>query len=125
MKPQKNILEWVVFAISAVLLAGVAATLIIAGTRGGNGKPSLLVETGAPEAHGRTFRIPIRVRNVGDATAEQAHIDVELLDDGNVVEHAELTIMFVPKQSIREGWVAFRNDPRCCTLHARAAFNAP
>ncbi|HYC58039.1 MAG TPA: hypothetical protein VEK79_00575, partial [Thermoanaerobaculia bacterium] len=87
--------------------------------------PSLIVETGESEASGGTFRIPIRVRNVGDATAEQARVDVELLRDGQVIEHAELTILFVPKQSVREGRVAFRNDPRCCTLHARAAFNEP
>jgi uncharacterized protein (TIGR02588 family) len=125
MRAQKNVLEWLVFAVSAILLAGVAGTLVIAGMRSGDTPPSLVIETGAPEANGGTFRIPIRVRNVGDRTAEEARIEVELLEKEVIVERAGLTIPFVPKQSMREGWVAFRRDPRCCTVLARAAFNEP
>ena len=125
MRAQKNILEWTVFAVSALLLAGVAGSLVLAGMRSDDRPPSLVIETGTPEAHGGMFRILIRVHNRGDATAEDARIDVELLAEGLVVERAELTIPFVPKRSMREGWVSFHRDPRCCRVLVRAAFNNP
>lgn len=125
MKPQKNALEWVVFAASAILVAAVAAVLIVSGARSAHTPPSLVIEHGTAEANGDAFRIPIRVRNTGDETAEHARIEVELTRAGEVVERAELTFAFIPKRSAREGWIELHRDPRCCTLATRAAFNRP
>jgi uncharacterized protein (TIGR02588 family) len=126
MKTKKNALEWIVFAVSAVLIAGVVSVLVIAGVRSGQTPPSLRIETGAAEASEGSFRVPVRVRNMGEETAEQALIEVQLIANGTAVERAELLIPFVPKRSSREGWVVFARDPRCCTLATRAvAFNKP
>lgn len=125
MKPQKNALEWLVFGVSAVLVAGVCALLVVSGMRSDGTPPSLAIETGPPVASGDTFRVPVRVRNTGSATAEEARIIVELVEDGAVAERAEFTIPFVPQYSSREGSVSFRRDPSCCTVTARAAFSTP
>ena len=125
MKPQKNALEWLVFGVSAILVAGVAAVLLVSGLRSHHAPPSLAIETGAAEKHGDAFRVPVEVRNTGEETAEQARIEFELTKDGEVVERAELTFAFIPKRSSREGWVELHRDPQCCTLAARASFNRP
>jgi len=47
------------------------------------------------------------------------------LSDGRR-EEAELNIAFLPRDSKREGWVSFRNDPRRGTLSLGAvAFEVP
>lgn len=125
MRTRKNQLEWLVFAISAILLAAVFGTLVIDGMASGDAPATLVIETGQAQASGGTFRVPVRVRNTGGRTAEQARIEIELVAGDAVVERAELTIPFVPQLSTREGWVSFRRDPRCCTLVTRAAFNEP
>lgn len=125
MKPQKNALEWAVFAVSAILVAAVAAVLIVSGARSAHTPPSLVIESGAVEKDGDAYRVPIKVRNTGDETAEQARIEVELTANGEIVERAELTFAFIPKRSSREGWVELHRDPRCCTIATRASFNRP
>ena len=125
MKPKKNTLEWAVFAASAILVAAVAAVLVVSGARSAHTPPTLAIELGAAERDGDAFRIPIKVRNTGDETAEQARIEVELTAGSEIVERAELTFAFIPKRSAREGWVELHRDPRCCTLATRAAFNRP
>ncbi len=125
MKPQKNPLEWLVFAASAILVAGVAAVLIVSGARSAHAPPALVIESGPAERNGDAYRVPITVRNTGDETAEHARIEVELTRGAEVVERAELTFAFIPKRSAREGWVELHRDPSCCTLATRAAFNRP
>lgn len=110
------------FAVSAILIAAVIIILVHEGRSAGDAPPSLRVETGVAHESAGAFRIPVRVHNTGDETAEDAQIEVELIgEDGKVIEHSQLTIAFVPRRSIREGWVAFHNDPRCCKLTTRAA----
>jgi uncharacterized protein (TIGR02588 family) len=118
---KKNGLEWIVFAVSALLIAGVIAILGKEAMEGGQTPPSLRVEIGAPMSDNGSFRVPVKVQNLGDETAEQAVIEVELVQNGTVLESADLTIAYVPKRSVREGWVVFRRDPRCCTISSRAA----
>lgn len=125
MKPQKNALEWLVFTVSAVLVIAVIAVLLVSGARSGHTPPSLAIETGTVEKRGDAFRLPVHVRNTGEETAEHARIELELTENGAVVERAELTFAFIPKRSSREGWVELQRDPQCCTVAARASFNRP
>ena len=118
----KNALEWIVFAVSALLIAAVLFILVLEARDMGETPPLLRVATGAAEETAGAFRIPVSVHNAGDETAEQAEIEVELIGgDGRVVERSQLTIAFVPKRSVREGWVTFHRDPRCCRIVTRAA----
>jgi len=120
MKPQKNILEWLVFAVSALLVAGILLFLLVTGSRQGEEPPLLFIELGAPTKAREAFRLPVRVRNNGDQTAEECTIEVVLRSGEREVERGELTIALIPKRSAREGWVTFQNDPKCCTIEARA-----
>lgn len=125
-KPQKNALEWLVFAGSVVLIVAVVATLLVEATTSGDEPPLLRIETGSATKSGEVFRVPLRVRNDGDDTAELAQIEVSLMDGDREVERAEVSFAFVPRKSTEQGWVAFRRDPRCCKVVTRAvAFTKP
>lgn len=115
---KKNPLEWLVFAVSLVLVVAVIGYLAAAIVRAEGGKADIRVTTGAPEASRDEWRVPLVVRNDGDETAEAVRIEVTL-QCGQARERAELDFAFVPRHSQREGAVQFRNDPRACTLAAR------
>jgi uncharacterized protein (TIGR02588 family) len=115
-RPQKNALEWIVFAASAAIIIAVAGQLAISAIREKKTPPDLQVIAGQPEGH----RIEVEVRNIGDQTAERVRVEVALQRDGENVESAELDILFVPRKSSRRGWVTFRNDPRGYEVVTRA-----
>ena len=121
MKPAKNMLEWSVFAISALLIVAVLAILIREAMTEGNRPPLLRVTTGdaLPDGHGG-HRVPVTVRNDGDRTAAEAKIELALEEGGREVERGEITLPFVPQRSSRTGWVVFKRDPKCCELLVRA-----
>lgn len=124
--PKKNALEWTVFGISAAIIAATLAVLVVSELKPGNEPPALQIELGTPSPAGDRFRVPVRVQNSGDDTAEQSRIEVELESDDGVIERAELSFAFVPRNSSREGWVVFSRDPRCCTMTARpVGYNKP
>lgn len=117
---KKNALEWTVFALSACIVAATAGYLAVAAVRADHTPPDLRIFTGTPRRHADVHRIPLVVRNAGDATAESVRIEVVLRRGAEEVERAELDLAFVPRKSEREGWVTFREDPRCCSIVTRA-----
>lgn len=119
MKLHKNWLEWLVFSASAGIVLACIAALAISAVRSGDEPPDLTVEVGSPSRGSSGYRVPIRVRNDGDETAEGVTIEAALVSGGEEVERGEFTIAFVPRKSHREGWVVFQRDPACCTLRAR------
>ncbi|HEV7766318.1 MAG TPA: hypothetical protein VGQ76_15040 [Thermoanaerobaculia bacterium] len=126
MKLQKNPVEWSVFVVSALLVAACVALLIAGSMRNGDKPPEIVVTTGAPVKVASGFGMPVRVRNLGDETAGQLQVEIALESEGKELESASLNVPFVPRHSEREGWVVFRQDPRCCNVVARAhAFEKP
>jgi uncharacterized protein (TIGR02588 family) len=118
-KLHKNWLEWVVFAVSAVIVIGCVAALAMSAVRSGKEPPDVTVEVGVPSRGASGYRVPVEVRNDGDETAEGVTIEVALVSGGEEVERGEFTLAFLPRKSRREGWVVFHRDPACCTLRAR------
>lgn len=65
-------------------------------------------------------RYRVVVENKGGETAEEILVELILESGGAEVESAELSIAFSPKESKREGWVNFKEDPASAdTLVAR------
>lgn len=123
---KKNVLEWIVFAISLVLIAGVLGYLTRAAIRGPSGPPELRIVTGQPEPVRDQWRIPLIIRNDGEETAEAVRVEVTLRCAAEQPERAELDFAFVPRHSQREGAVLFRTDPRPCQIAAQAvAYEQP
>ena len=118
--PKKNVLEWSVFLASAIIVLATLGYLGVSAIRGDKSPPDLRVLVGTPVWHAGVHRVPIVVRNLGESTAGSVHIEVVLRRGEEEVERAELDLAFVPRKSEREGWVTFRNDPRCCAVVTRA-----
>jgi uncharacterized protein (TIGR02588 family) len=119
-KPQKNAVEWTVFAISACVVALAVGYLVRAAVLHKKTPPALHIATGTAEATHAGYRIEVKVENDGDITAEEVRIEIALRRGDEEVERAELDIIYVPRKSARTGWVIFRNDPRCCEVVSRA-----
>ena len=126
MKLQKNPVEWSVFIVSALLVAACVAMLIAGSMRTGEGPPEIVVTTGVPVKVADGFGMPVLIRNLGEETAGELQVEIALESAGKELESASLSVPFVPRDSQREGWVVFRQDPRCCNVVARAhAFAKP
>lgn len=118
-KLKKNWVEWAVFVVGLVLVVSALGYLIYEGATMGSDPPSLEVRLGAPAARAHNFIVPVTVTNHGDETAEGVTIEVLLEnDEGQEPERGELTIAFIPRRATREGFVAFRQDPRTARLTA-------
>jgi uncharacterized protein (TIGR02588 family) len=120
MKLQKNWLEWTVFGVSALIVAGVLALLVNQALATGDEPPEVLVVTAEPQRTGAGYLVPVQAINRGAATVENAEIEVSLEEGGRVVEKGTFMVAFLPRRSKRNGWVQFERDPRCCRIRARA-----
>ncbi|HLL72521.1 MAG TPA: hypothetical protein VK363_13850 [Pyrinomonadaceae bacterium] len=119
-KLKKNWVEWVVFAVGLLLVVSALGYLVYEGATMGSDPPSLEVRLGTPDARAHNFIVPVTVTNHGDETAEGVTIEVlSESGEGQEPERGELTVAFIPRRATREGFVAFRQDPRGKRLTAR------
>jgi uncharacterized protein (TIGR02588 family) len=118
-KVKKNRLEWAVFGLSVALVAGTLGFLVYDAVRLEKRPPEIEVRLGAPERRGEEFVVPVSVTNRGDQTAEGVQVEVTLEAGSAEPERGEFTIAFVPRRATREGWVAFKTDPRTGRLTPR------
>ena len=110
---EKNWLEWSVFGVGLLLVAGTLGYLIYDGAATGEAPPAVEVKLGEPRQTDHNFVVPVTVTNHGDQTAEGVTVEVTLEGaGGGEPERGELTVAFLPRRATREGWVAFRTDPR-------------
>ena len=128
MKPTSRIakhpLEWIVFAVSLVLVAGTLGSLAWDAFQEEGSPAAISIELGRPEPRGGAWAVPVTVRNQGDETAEGVNVEVILETPGAgstiQVERAGFEAAFLPRRSKREGWVTFRSDPSRGRLSGRA-----
>ncbi|MCA1618959.1 MAG: hypothetical protein LC795_06530 [Acidobacteria bacterium] len=120
-KVEKNWLEWVVFGVGLLLVVSTLAYLVYDGATSAGTPPEVEVTLGDPVEGGAGFLVPVRVVNRGGQTAEGVTVEV-VLEAGGAPEpeRGEFTLAFLPRGGTREGWVAFRTDPRAGRLTARA-----
>ena len=118
---EKNWLEWVVFGVGLVLVVSTLAYLVYDGTTAADTPPDVEVRLGEPRPGGEGFLVPVTLFNRGGQTAEGVSVEVVLEAGGSSEpERGEFTVAFLPRGGTREGWVAFRSDPRAGRLTARA-----
>ncbi|MET0621576.1 MAG: hypothetical protein ABW250_01215 [Pyrinomonadaceae bacterium] len=120
-KVEKNWLEWVVFGVGLVLVVSTLAYLVYDGATAPDTPPDIEVRLGEPRPGGAGFLVPVKVFNRGGQTAEGVTVEVVLeAPAAPEPERSEFTVAFLPRGGAREGWVAFRTDPRAGRLTARA-----
>ncbi len=113
-RPAKNALEWTVFGVSAVLVAGVAAWLIWLHFSSAPSAVLLRVTPGESRKTDAGYDLAVDVVNAGDVTAEQVRIEVVTPAPGGP-ERREAEIDFVPYRSRRRVWVAVPAAPAQAT----------
>jgi uncharacterized protein (TIGR02588 family) len=120
-KVEKNWLEWVVFGVGLLLVVSTLAYLVYDGATSADTPPDIEVRLGESRPGGAGFLVPVTVFNRGGQTAEGVTVEVSLEGAGSPEpERGEFTVAFLPRGGTREGWVAFRSDPRAGKLSARA-----
>jgi len=121
-KVEKNWLEWVVFGVGLVLVVSTLSYLLYDGVTAADTPPDVEVRLGDPRPGGAGFLVPVTVVNRGGQTAEGVTVEVTLEVAGSPEpERGDFTVAFLPRGGRREGWVAFRSDPRAGRLTARAS----
>ncbi|TXK49820.1 hypothetical protein FVR03_05725 [Pontibacter qinzhouensis] len=108
----KNVLEWLVFGCSLLLICAVFMYLgYQAYTAEKDPKPELEVHYRLDPSALEPYRYHIKVENRGKETAEEVTIQVWTEKDGQELESADLQLPFAPKESSREGWIIFKDNP--------------
>lgn len=110
-KLKKNWLEWIVFAVSLVLVAGTLAYLIWDGATKSEQPPFVAVELGATIQEGDRYIIPVTLRNEGGQAAKAVTVEVALMVDGQELEKGQIQVDYLPRSSSRRGRVVFTEDP--------------
>lgn len=118
---EKNWLEWIVFGVGLALVVSTLSYLVYDGATSADTPPDVEVRLGEPRPGGAGFLVPVTVVNRGGQTAGGVSVEV-ILEVGGATEpeRGEFTVAFLPRRGTREGWVAFRTDPRAGRLTARA-----
>lgn len=116
----KHPLEWVIFSVSLLVVASTVGYLAWDALCGSRGPAVLAIELGRPESHSGAWAVPVTVHNRGHETAGAIRIEITLELPGSEPERAELEMAYLSRQSKREGWVTFRQDPSGGRLSARA-----
>jgi uncharacterized protein (TIGR02588 family) len=106
---EKSWLEWVVFAISALLILGLVVYLVKDAIQDKQRPPDLRISLGQPVPSAHGYVVPVAVANAGDETAQA--VELEISTGGDKPEHATLTYDFLSSGEEREGWVGFTGKP--------------
>ena len=105
--PDKNWLEWMVFAIG-VLCIGVVVTFLgkdaLVSSRA---KAHIVVRLGQSEERAGHRYVPVTLVNSGGEAAAGVQVEVLLERGTEVIERARFVVDLIPRDATREGWVAF------------------
>lgn len=102
---EKSWLEWLVFALSVLLIMTVIGFLVYDLSRDKGMPPEIHVTLGEPAAAPHGFVVPVTVTNKGQQTAQE--LQVEVTREGADSEQAEFQIDFLSAGEVRQGWVGF------------------
>jgi uncharacterized protein (TIGR02588 family) len=104
--PQKNWLEWSVFAIGLVLVTSVFGYLVYDALTLGDAPPVMTIEIGEPEQQGQHVIVPVAVTNQGEQPAEGVIVEVTYEGDQEP-QQSQFEIAFLPRSATGEGWASF------------------
>lgn len=113
-------LEWMVAAIGLAVVVGAAVYMMVYAARGADGPPLLSVRpVSVVSVEGSSHVVRFEARNDGGATAASVHLSAELRNGNEVVETAQATLDYLPRNSRRGGAFVFSRDPGELTLSLR------
>jgi uncharacterized protein (TIGR02588 family) len=95
----------------AIVLAVLAAIGVVAATQSGSEGPQFAVEIGDVRGSGGEHHVQVRVRNTGDATAENVQVRAELAVPGGPPLEAEQHIDFLAAGGEAQVTFVFAEEP--------------
>jgi uncharacterized protein (TIGR02588 family) len=124
---KKNLLEWSVFGISLLMVFSLLGYLLYQMITHTPSPPNLVITHQVESHQHMQFTVHLFVFNNGGQTAENVQVEVMLYKTGQEKERATMSVGYVPKGSMVEGWVAFQTDPAAAdSLVARVlGYNRP
>jgi uncharacterized protein (TIGR02588 family) len=108
----KNWLEWLVFALGAVIVAGVVGCLCYLMAKGEGKPPEFIATIGRSFEQTDGYAVEVLITNRGDRTAEQVKVRVEQTSSAGEVTATEFDIAYVPPGATRKGMAIFPEQPR-------------
>lgn len=104
---EKSWLEWLVFAISVVMIVVLIGYLVNDAIKDQGRPPDLRISLGQPTPSSHGYLVEVVVSNAGDETAQAVELEISSDD-----EEASLTYDFLSSGEEREGWVGFSDKPK-------------
>lgn len=116
--------EWAIAAVGALLVLGMTGFMTYRAMHVGSPVPDLHVQAQQVHAGSGDFVVELQVSNEGGGATNVA-IEGELVNEGKLVESANVTLDYVPARSRRQAGLIFSADPRQYTLRLRATGYEP
>jgi len=104
-------LEWVIGALSGIMVAALVAYLGYRAISTDRRPPVFDLAVEEIESVGGAFHIAISATNNGDETAADLVVSATLTDGEQLIETGEIQFDYLPAGSTRRGAFVFRNDP--------------
>lgn len=104
-------IEWMVAAVSALLVLGAAAFLLRSGAQAPS-PPRITLRVDSVVRVGDRYLVEFRARNDGRTTASGLTVEGEVRSAGNTVERSQVTLDYVPAGGSQRGGLYFGTDPR-------------
>jgi len=118
-REQKNWFEWLVFAISLVLVLALVGYLCRDIWTARSGPPDIEITLSPASKRSGHYVVPVTVTNRGYESAEAVHLEVTLKKKSGEEERAEVELQFLPRGSTRRAVVTFESDPAEAEVSAR------
>lgn len=112
-------LEWVVAAVSALLVLGAVGFLLRNGVQA-QSPPRIILQVDSTVRVGERWLVEFRAHNGGRTTASGVTVEGEVRGDSGEVETSRATLDYVPAQGSQRGGLYFGADPRRGRLRLRA-----
>lgn len=110
-KQQYNLIQRTVFFIGIAALTGLVSVLIYEMAQHTKTPPLLEISTiHQPAEPNNSYQVWIK--NLGEETAENTTLILNLYQDGEVAETGTISINYVPPGSKEEAWIVFYTDSK-------------
>lgn len=117
--PGTSTVEWVVAAISGVIVAGAIGFMLYDAIAAPSTPPAIELRVDTTLAVPGGYLVQFTALNTGTTTAASVQIEGSLMQDTTELEKSQTTLDFVPTQSRRRGGLYFSGDPRSYRLELR------
>lgn len=106
--------EWVTLAISIVIVGTLVVVALLEEAKRSHETDfgiAVTFERDDVIVKGEQFYVPYRVTNIGGSAISSAEVWIEVMDERNLLETAEVTVSFLPLNGHQEGIYVSKFDP--------------